>query len=59
MRHTAIISVEASMTGCFEETGRQSEQLSRRKHEFDAMIEKLHSSAFVKHMRELQSSVIG
>lgn len=58
MKHSTSILSDSSMVNCFSETETQSERLRQHKSEFDTLIEHLHSSDFVKHMRELRASVI-
>lgn len=58
MKHDAPILIDTSMVNCFSQTQSQSERLRDHKGKFDTLIEQLHSSDFVKHMRELRNSVI-
>ncbi|WP_119168281.1 hypothetical protein [Algihabitans albus] len=58
MKNTNRVGMDLSMVDCFQKTETQSMQLRRSKSDFDALIDQLRSSAFVKQMSELRGSII-
>ena len=58
MRKDSPNHIDISMLECFRKSERQSAHLLEGKSDFDALIDQLRSSAFVKHMNEMRASII-